>query len=188
MLSCSSACGIFLDQGSNPCLLHWQVDSLPLSHQGSPRPCDFYIFFFCSWWYCICKTCASFILPLLFKETSSFSKRPHTNTARGRVFGTRYRFLAVTRLCLTNQTGKPSHCPPELPLSMEKGPLWSFHPMPLFSKWGPWSPARWRARARPCPSGFPVWTSVSPTAPPPFCFAFTVVLPSWPPPLFLCKR
>ena len=30
------ACGIFLDRGSNPCLLHWQVDSLPLSHQGSP--------------------------------------------------------------------------------------------------------------------------------------------------------
>ena len=29
-------CGIFLDQGSNPCLLHWQADSLPLSHQGSP--------------------------------------------------------------------------------------------------------------------------------------------------------
>ena len=25
-----------LEQGSNPCLLHWQVDSLPLSHQGSP--------------------------------------------------------------------------------------------------------------------------------------------------------
>ena len=24
------------DQGSNLCLLHWQVDSLPLSHQGSP--------------------------------------------------------------------------------------------------------------------------------------------------------
>ena len=28
--------GIFLTQGSNPCLLHWQADSLPLSHQGSP--------------------------------------------------------------------------------------------------------------------------------------------------------
>ena len=28
--------GIFLVQGSNPCLLHWQMDSLPLSHQGSP--------------------------------------------------------------------------------------------------------------------------------------------------------
>ena len=26
--------GIFLTQGSNPCLLHWQVDSLPLSHLG----------------------------------------------------------------------------------------------------------------------------------------------------------
>ena len=34
-LSCSTACGIFLDQGSNPCLLPWQADSLPLSHQGS---------------------------------------------------------------------------------------------------------------------------------------------------------
>ena len=29
-------CGIFPDQGSNPCLLHFQVDSLLLSHQGSP--------------------------------------------------------------------------------------------------------------------------------------------------------
>ena len=34
-LSCSAACGIFPDQGSNPCPLHWQVDSLPLSHLGS---------------------------------------------------------------------------------------------------------------------------------------------------------
>ena len=25
--ACSMACGIFLDQGSNPCPLHWQVDS-----------------------------------------------------------------------------------------------------------------------------------------------------------------
>ena len=28
--------GIFLDQELNPCLLHWQADSLPLSGQGSP--------------------------------------------------------------------------------------------------------------------------------------------------------
>ena len=34
--SCSAACGIFPDQGSNPCALHWQVDSQPLRHQGSP--------------------------------------------------------------------------------------------------------------------------------------------------------
>ena len=32
LISCSAACVIFLDQGSNPCLLHWQVDSLPLNH------------------------------------------------------------------------------------------------------------------------------------------------------------
>ena len=35
-LSCSTARGIFLDQRSNPCLLHWQADSFPPSHQGSP--------------------------------------------------------------------------------------------------------------------------------------------------------
>ena len=34
--SCSAACGIFLDQGSNPCPLHWQADSQQLHHQGSP--------------------------------------------------------------------------------------------------------------------------------------------------------
>ena len=28
--------GIFLIQGPNPCLLHWQADSLPLNHQRSP--------------------------------------------------------------------------------------------------------------------------------------------------------
>ena len=33
-LSCSVACGIFVDQRLNLCLLDWQVDSLPLSHQG----------------------------------------------------------------------------------------------------------------------------------------------------------
>ena len=36
-LSCSEACGIFPDQGLNLCLVHWQVDSLPLSHQGTPK-------------------------------------------------------------------------------------------------------------------------------------------------------
>ena len=40
-LSCSLACGIHLDQGLNTCLLHWQMDSLPLSHQGSPQPSVF---------------------------------------------------------------------------------------------------------------------------------------------------
>ena len=35
-LSCSETCGVFPDQGSDPCLLHWQAETLPLSHQGSP--------------------------------------------------------------------------------------------------------------------------------------------------------
>ena len=32
----SAVCGIFPDQGSNSCPLHWQADSQPLRHQGSP--------------------------------------------------------------------------------------------------------------------------------------------------------
>ena len=36
-LTCPTARGIFLDQGSNLCPLHWQAGSLPLSHQGSPE-------------------------------------------------------------------------------------------------------------------------------------------------------
>ena len=43
--SCSVACGIFPDQGTNPCPLHWQADSQPLRHQGSPN-IIFYIIFY----------------------------------------------------------------------------------------------------------------------------------------------
>ena len=32
----SAACGILPDQGPNPSPLHWQADSQPLRHQGSP--------------------------------------------------------------------------------------------------------------------------------------------------------
>ena len=42
--SCSVACGILPDQGSNPCPLHWQADSQPLHHQGSPNvSCIYYL-------------------------------------------------------------------------------------------------------------------------------------------------
>ena len=41
-LCCATACGIFPDQGSNPCPLHWQVDSLPLSHQTSLPSVSFF--------------------------------------------------------------------------------------------------------------------------------------------------
>ena len=41
----SAACGIFPDQGSNPCSLHWQAGSQPLRHQGSPSLVCFKIYF-----------------------------------------------------------------------------------------------------------------------------------------------
>ena len=42
--SCSAACGIFPDQGSSPCPLHWQADPQPLRHQGSPAKLLFSFF------------------------------------------------------------------------------------------------------------------------------------------------
>ena len=41
--SCSAACGLFPDQGSNPCPLHWQAHSQPLRHQGSPAVIFFFL-------------------------------------------------------------------------------------------------------------------------------------------------
>ena len=46
-LSCSAACGIFPDEGSNPCPLHWQADSQPLRHQGSPDTDGFHTLLYC---------------------------------------------------------------------------------------------------------------------------------------------
>ena len=37
--------GIFPTQGSNPRLLHWQADSSPLSHWGSPSLCGLYLIY-----------------------------------------------------------------------------------------------------------------------------------------------
>ena len=39
----SAACGIFPDQGSNPCPLHWQADSQPLRHHRSPQLLFYYV-------------------------------------------------------------------------------------------------------------------------------------------------
>ena len=43
----SVGCGIFPDHGSNPCPLHWQADSQPLHHQGSPMIASFHVIFVC---------------------------------------------------------------------------------------------------------------------------------------------
>ena len=52
--SCSAACGIFLDQGSNLCPLHWQADSLPLRHQGIPRIFNSFTFNYILIPLCVC--------------------------------------------------------------------------------------------------------------------------------------
>ena len=60
----SAACGTFPDQGSNPCPLHWQADSQPLRHQGSPKIL-FYLFLAalglccCAWAFSSCGVRAS---------------------------------------------------------------------------------------------------------------------------------
>ena len=46
----SGSTGNFLDQALTPCLLHWQADSLSLSHQGSPEIIEnahYMVAFFC---------------------------------------------------------------------------------------------------------------------------------------------
>ena len=50
--SCSVACGIFPDQGSNPCPLHWQADSQPLCHQGSPSFFSYILLFSSPYLFC----------------------------------------------------------------------------------------------------------------------------------------
>ena len=55
----SAACGILPDQGSNPCPLHWQADSQPLRHQGSPQMTLLQALFSS---FHFCETCWAFLL------------------------------------------------------------------------------------------------------------------------------
>ena len=64
----SAACGIFPDQGLNPCPLHWQADYQPLRHQGSLLLffwCDFkrdFFFTFPFWYFIVSvKKCNRFL-------------------------------------------------------------------------------------------------------------------------------
>ena len=53
--SCPVACAVLPDEVSNPCPLHWQVDSQPLDQQGSPVTLSF-----CHWIF-LCLLCFSFM-------------------------------------------------------------------------------------------------------------------------------
>ena len=65
--SCSAACGILPDQGSNPCPLHCQADSQPLCHQGSPT----IFFLICFTWVSCSYVLATKITTLNFEIESS---------------------------------------------------------------------------------------------------------------------
>ena len=66
--------GVFLTQELNPSLLHWQVDSLPLTSPGSPLP-----YFYHVKYYSLCKLLSLYLKILdvclkIFKEIFCFSK------------------------------------------------------------------------------------------------------------------
>ena len=81
--SCSAACGILPDQGSNPCPLHWQADSQPLRHQGSPLS-----LFLCMVW-------RSVLTSLIYMQLSSF---PSADCWRHCLFSIAYSCLLCRRL------------------------------------------------------------------------------------------
>ena len=84
-LSCLDACGIFLDQGLNPCPLHWQVDSYPLYHQGrSLGP-------FCKAWLLVGKftvqcfsRCRAQALDLMLSSYHMWARRVGSSRTRDR--------------------------------------------------------------------------------------------------------
>ena len=80
--SCSEACGIFPDQGSNPCALHWQADSQPLRHQGSPCSFKFWKYFCSKFWNQVPTLFHLLIcfLTLKFEILSDLQKNYKTNT------------------------------------------------------------------------------------------------------------
>ena len=76
--SCSAACGIFPDQGLNPCPLHWQADSQPLRHQGNPALHFKIVKFICLFSFMIC------VFPLL---NSCLPHIMYISTLRNTAFG-----------------------------------------------------------------------------------------------------
>ena len=73
-LSCSTTRGIFPGQGWNPCLLHWQADSLLLCHQGSPERHLSFECWFVSCWICSVVLMSVFRLLRVFYILSSVTQ------------------------------------------------------------------------------------------------------------------
>ena len=78
------ACGILQDQGSNLHLLHWQVDTLPLSHQGSLKVV-------------LLKTC--------IQEEESFCNLPEEQQRKNGVWNSRCsRYPTESHVCFVSRS------------------------------------------------------------------------------------
>ena len=105
-LSCFMTCGIFPDQGSNLCCLHWHEDSYPLRHQGSPT--SFWISKFKhkykTYYLKVMKVKSpSYILLVLFwKQESSDQIRSDQSLSRVRLFATPWIAAFQASLSITN--------------------------------------------------------------------------------------
>ena len=98
--------GIFLTQGSNLCLLHWQADSLPLSHPESPLHWVKVLITLYN-----CRQCVQplqFCFSLLNSLLSTFLHKPqncHSSHCLLQLFPTMgpsryFQVLAIIQLCL----------------------------------------------------------------------------------------
>ena len=64
-LSCSVACEIFLDQGLNPCLLDYQVDSLPLSYREALCKYFCYLILMIVFFFLPCRKSALYVVKFI---------------------------------------------------------------------------------------------------------------------------
>ena len=109
-LSCSTACGIFPDQGSNPCPLHWQADCKLLRHQGSPPRVLLKWNFFASITSSRTPLSVLSITTVLFKSQSS--PAPRSAGCRSRVSS----LVALLTFPCSAISSRTSFCSTQIPL------------------------------------------------------------------------
>ena len=171
-LSCSKACGILPDQESNPCLLHWQADSLPQSPQRSLF-LGFLTGVFCRdqgnatwetqkgwnvlykyWQVCIecCSTCPVLFLPVYLCKCSAW----YLCTA------TSYVWAFWIKLCFTMEKAMAPHSSTlawKTPWTEEPGRLQSMGSLRVGHDWATslsvFTSMHWRRKWQPTPVFLP---------------------------------
>ena len=92
--------GIFLTQGLNPCLLHWQADSLLLSDRGSPF--SDILHFIVLWRHCIFYKLEACRNPALSKSIAISSKSIFSRHASVSYFDNSYSISNFSLLIITH--------------------------------------------------------------------------------------